>query len=147
MQGVVEVHACQHRKDVSLQESDQKFETGQSDRHDERKDRTADPERAERAERGDEPGKDFHMLAEDIAKQQLGLIEEKLEQLIHLYDMTKDIEIIGAGTGRMLAAKIANNKGYAYTDMENLWGFTTRDFSGMADCAAAFAVAELARIK
>ena len=95
----------------------------------------------------EEPGEDLRMVAEYIADQQLQLIEQKLDHLLELHGMQKEVEIIGAGAGRMLAEKIANRKAYMYTDMDTLLGFSAPEFSGLADCAAAFAVAQLARIK
>ena len=54
MDCVVEVHASQHRKDVSLEEGDEELETGQGDGHDEGKDGAADAESTQGSERGDE---------------------------------------------------------------------------------------------
>ncbi|QTK79455.1 hypothetical protein AT6N2_C1762 [Agrobacterium tumefaciens] len=66
MHGVVQVHASQYREDISLQEGNEKFESGHGDRHDERQDCAADAERAERAHGGDEACEN---LKRDVAGQ------------------------------------------------------------------------------
>ena len=59
---VVEVHASQYREDVSLEEGDEELETGQGDGHDERKNGTADAERAKAPSEATKPANTLSVM-------------------------------------------------------------------------------------
>ncbi|NKB36799.1 MAG: H4MPT-linked C1 transfer pathway protein [Gammaproteobacteria bacterium] len=88
-------------------------------------------------------------LAHYIAAQQLKTIEENLDQMLRHchYSLAKRPDIVGAGTGRHLARKLAEARNYAYIDIESLISGNESLFAKTGDCAAALAVAQLARVK
>src|ERR1700755_3092643 len=69
MDCVIEVHASQYRKDVSLEEGDEELKTGQGDGHDQGKNGTTDAERAQGSERGNEA---CEHLERDMASEHVG---------------------------------------------------------------------------
>ncbi len=69
MDCIIQVHACEHREDIGLKESHQEFETGQSDRHGKRQDRSTNTDGTKGAQRSNETCEDFQR---DVASKHVG---------------------------------------------------------------------------
>ncbi len=87
-------------------------------------------------------------LAQTIAEEQLETIRQNLDQLLRdcHYSAAKPFNIIGAGSGRQVARKLAKAGDYIYVDIETLLSGKESLLPRTGDCAAAFAVAQLARV-
>jgi len=83
---------------------------------------------------------DLCTFATFLADRQLELIEGSLERLLADLPAFRGAPIVGAGSGRFLARRLAARRDCRYVDFRDLIG---RDTEGAATCATAVAVAML----
>ena len=99
------------------------------------------------ADYGVEIGDDeLQVAAEYIAEQQLEQIRAAYKQTTSNTDCEGQLDIIGAGIGRVLLPSLASALNCKYSDLDCILGATCEQ-TGLADMAPAVAVAQLARLE
>lgn len=88
----------------------------------------------------------WRKLAENLRDQQLNKIRRGCEKQLARGRLTESSPFIGAGIGRFLARRLAEDLGYPYVDFSDLFPVISGDtVLTPADCAPAVAVASLAK--
>ncbi len=84
----------------------------------------------------------WRQFAKDIKYQQRNNIEKACQRQLSRNLISSHDSFIGAGVGRFLVRKIADNLGYSYLDFDDMVNTTLDDSDlNVADCAPAVAVA------
>lgn len=84
-------------------------------------------------------------LARYISEQQLQLISRALHRVMSATDLGEGRRLIGAGTGRFMVSKLAQRHACDYIDFGQVMQTESENRHGVADCATAVSVAQLAR--
>lgn len=90
-------------------------------------------------------GGSWRVLAEYIAERQLAMIDESFRRVVSRLGKEATLAIVGAGSGRFLARKLAHRHHFTYLDFEALLEHGNDDGAELAVSATAIAVAQLAR--
>ena len=84
-------------------------------------------------------------LARYISEQQLQLISRSLHRVISATELGDGLRLIGAGAGRFMVRKLAQRHACDYIDYAQVMHIGGNNRHGVADCATAVSVAQLAR--